>query len=180
MLRLWIETSACFPGTYASLGSGDYPVHGLPRRLMNERCGECHGREIQDKQGKRFVLFFPHGGSIERRGTSVNLSHPERSRILLAPLAKAAGGEGRCKGTVFADTNDPLYLRMLGAVQEAADRLAREKRFDMPGFRPNKYYIREMQRFGFLPRDLQPSDPIDVYAVDRAYWDSFLYTTTDK
>ena len=49
------------------------------------------------------------------------------------------------------------------------------KRFDMPGFRPNEHYIREMRRFGFLPKDLKPDDPIDVYAVDRLYWESFNY-----
>jgi hypothetical protein len=37
-----------------------------------------------------------------------------------------------------------------------------------------------MQRFGFLPADLGPEDPIDVYAVDRAYWDSFDYQPTTQ
>jgi hypothetical protein len=49
------------------------------------------------------------------------------------------------------------------------------KRFDMPGFRPNEHYIREMQRFGFLPKNLAPDAPIDIYATDRAYWDSFTH-----
>ena len=175
MLRLWIETSACYPGTYASLGCGDYPVHGLPARPMHERCGKCHGREIQERGQKRFVLSFPHGGALHHRGTAVNLSHPEKSRMLRAPLAKSAGGEGRCKDVVFEDTSDPLYVRMLSAIRKAAEKLEAEKRFDMDGFRPNKYYIREMQRFGFLPKDLKADDPIDVYAVDRAYWDSFIH-----
>ena len=52
------------------------------------------------------------------------------------------------------------------------------KRFDMPGFRPNEHYIREMQRFGILPKDLKPTDPVDPYAIDRAYWDSFDYHPT--
>ena len=30
-----------------------------------------------------------------------------------------------------------------------------------------------MQRFGILPRDLKPEDPIDVYATDRLHWESF-------
>jgi hypothetical protein len=58
----------------------------------------------------------------------------------------------------------------LGATQ-----LAERKGFDMPGFRPNKYYIREMQRFGFLPKDLGPNDPVDPYATDEAYWQSFWW-----
>lgn len=52
---------------------------------------------------------------------------------------------------------------------------SRCQRFDMPGFRPNKHYIREMKRFGILPQDLGPTDPIDVHAVDKAYWDSFYF-----
>ena len=36
-----------------------------------------------------------------------------------------------------------------------------------------EHYTREMQRFGILPRDLKPTDPVDPYATDRAYWDSF-------
>ena len=49
------------------------------------------------------------------------------------------------------------------------------KRFDMPGFRPGPEYIREMQRFGILPRAIEHDTPIDVYAVDRAYWKSLWY-----
>jgi hypothetical protein len=45
----------------------------------------------------------------------------------------------------------------------------------MPGFRPNKYYLREMKRFGILPPDLAPDDPVDPYATDRRYWQSFWY-----
>jgi len=58
--------------------------------------------------------------------------------------------------------------------------LAEQKRFDMPGFRPNRHYIREMQRFGFLPQTLGADEPIDVYATDRAYWQSFWYNPTES
>ena len=40
------------------------------------------------------------------------------------------------------------------AIQDASNRLVRKKRFDMPGFRPNRFYISEMQHFGVLPREL--------------------------
>jgi hypothetical protein len=81
---------------------------------------------------------------------------------------------------LFKDKNDPLYQQTLAAIRGAHDRLQEGKRFDMPGFRPNEHYIREMQRFGFLPADLRPEDPVDCYAVDRAYWDSFTATAEDK
>jgi len=173
MIRLWIETSACYPGTYASLGCGHYPPY-LPYGQMMNRCGSCHVHEVNDPKGKRKVLHFAGGWGSQLEPLS-NLSRPEKSYLLLAPLAKEAGGLALCKETVFANTDDPLYQQILASVRDAHNRLQQGKRFDMPGFRPNQHYIREMQRFGFLPQDLGPGDPIDVYAVDRAYWDSFNY-----
>jgi hypothetical protein len=158
MVRLWLDTSATYPGTYAALGCGDYPVH-LPIEPMMHRCGRCHEEHL-----KRHELE-----------TYCNLTRPEKSLVLRAPLAKEAGGLALCKEVVFTNTDHRLYQEMLDALRDAHARLEQGKRFDMPGFRPNEHYIREMQRFGFLPKDLKPDDPIDVYAVDRAYWDSFQY-----
>jgi hypothetical protein len=172
-VRMWIETSATYPGTYAALGCGSYPV--FPRAGMGdlkERCGSCHGREVNDQRGKRYVLAFP-GDNGDRYERAFNLSRPEKSYALLAPLAKESGGLGLCGEAVFKNTDDPLYQATLAALRDAHNRLTAGKRFDMPGFRPNEHYIREMQRFGFLPKDLKSTDPIDCYAVDRAYWNSF-------
>ncbi len=58
-------------------------------------------------------------------------------------------------------------------------RLEEIRRFDMPGFRPDPAYIREMQNYGALPLDLGPDDPIDAYATDRAYWKSLWYRPPD-
>ena len=115
-----------------------------------------------------------------------NLSRPEKSLILLAPLATDAGGYNICKqrnddGTfgrtvaVFADANDPDYQKILALCQEGKRHLEQIKRFDMPGFRPAKTYIREMKRYGLLPRDLPENALIDVYAADRAYWRSLWW-----
>jgi hypothetical protein len=170
-VRLWIETSATYPGTYASLGCGSYPVFA-PVAQLRDHCGACHTRDAADPRAKRDTLAFP-GVPGERAERAFNLSRPEKSYALLAPLAKEAGGLGLCKQAVFKDTADPVYQATLAAVRDAHNRLLAGKRFDMPGFRPNEHYIREMQRFGFLSKDLKPSDRIDSYAVDRAYWDSF-------
>jgi len=173
VVRLWLETSACYPGTYAALGCGFYPVH-LPYGPMMQKCGGCHAREIEDDKGKRTVFHFAGGwgGRIEPLS---NLSRPDKSYLLRAPLAREAGGMGLCTEIVFENTDDPLYRALLASIRDAHARLEEGKRFDMPGFRPNEHYVREMQRFGFLPSDLKPDEPIDVYAVDRAYWDSFEY-----
>jgi hypothetical protein len=171
IIRLWIDTSATYPGTYAALGCGSYPVaiSGMGR------CTVCHVRDSVDRRGKP-IKIIQFGKFLPREYEPVcNLSHPEKSRVLRAPLAKEAGGLGICSKIVFANTQDPLYQKTLAALQAAHDRLMEGKRFDMPGFRPNKDYIREMQRFGFLPKTLGADEPVDPYAVDRAYWDSFLH-----
>lgn len=173
LVRLWIETSATYPGTYAALGCGSYPAH-LPYGPLHERCAKCHGREVSDRFGKRVVLDFPRAWG-ERAEPVANLSRPEKSYVLLAPLAKEAGGLQLCKEPVFRSTDDPLYRQTLAAIRDAHERLMTGKRFDMPGFRPNEHYLREMQRFGFLPKDLKPTDPVDGYSVDRAYWNSFYF-----
>lgn len=178
MLRLWIDTSACYPGTYASLGCGSYyapiPWH---HKMMADRCAECHQYDSKDKKNNPIKVwrFGKRGGISTTRGVSYNISRPEKSFILRAPLAKEAGGLGLCGETVFESKDDPMYQFMLQAIQKAHDQLMTGKRFDMEGFRPNEHYVREMQRFGFIPEDLKPTDPIDPYAVDKAYWNSFYF-----
>jgi len=173
MVRLWIETSATYPGTYAALGCGFYHP-GLPYHEMSQRCAQCHQHDAKDHRGKPIKVFAFGDQPLPFEGTC-NLSRPEMSPMLRAPLAKSAGGLELCRQTVFADTKDPVYQKILQAVQVSHQHLLAGKRFDMPGFRPNEHYIREMQRFGILPKALNPQDPIDVYQVDRAYWDSFRY-----
>ena len=54
-----------------------------------------------------------------------------------------------------------MYRYILANLYKMRVRLTNEvKRFDMPDFRPRDEYIREMQRFGFLPKDRGPDDPI--------------------
>ena len=76
----------------------------------------------------------------------------------------------------FADTTDEDYARLLLAVQDTGRRLEEVKRFDMPGFRPRRGYIREMQHYGIIAEDLTEDTPIDYYAADRAYWASLWHT----
>jgi len=112
-----------------------------------------------------------------------NLTRPEKSLILLAPLSSEAGGYGLCRRrgkpeetvTVFADANDADYQKILALCSAGKKHLERIKRFDMPGFRPLPSYVREMKRYGILPKDLAADADIDVYATDRAYWQSLWY-----
>lgn len=50
--------------------------------------------------------------------------------------------------------------------------------FGVPGFRPNKHYMREMKRFGILPDNyggIARGRTVDGYAIDQAYWRSLWW-----
>ena len=99
--------------------------------------------------------------------------------IVRAPLSRAASGLGLCESPVFETLDDPDYRTILGKITKASQQHQQEKRFDMEGFRPNDHYTIQMQRFGILPPDLAPDEPIDVYATDEAYWRTFWYRAAE-
>jgi hypothetical protein len=206
MLRLWIESGAAYPGTYASLGCGmignyaenqqlhtgeDWPSVRAAGEVMEKRCAACHrtpGRLLpQNLADERGVSFWEPSLDDPRLLTSrhivFNLSRPEKSLILLAPLAESAGGWGLCRDpktrerrTVFADTTDPGYQALLGLCAAGKEALSQgTRRFDMPGFQPRADWVREMKRYGILPADLAATAPIDCYATEQKYWQSLWY-----
>jgi hypothetical protein len=135
--------------------------------------------KFTDLQRIRGSIGYYKSGNARPPQSLCNLTRPEKSLLLRAPLDEQSGGLGLCDPAVFADSDDPDYRAVLAAIQEAAARHQQTKRFDMPGFRPNVYYVRMMQRYGVLPPVLSSEAPIDVYATDRAYWDSFRYNPGD-
>ena len=211
MIRYWIESAAPYPGTYAALGTG--MIGGFPKSVLDKRdrkwpssiaaaeaiqrrCTGCHDKSLPMPKyisdNLDLVLSNPDFDDIRirlSRHYMFNLSRPEKSLILLAPLATEAGGYALCKQrpdngrigetvTVFADTNDQDYQKILAMCRDGKRRLKQIKRFDMPGFRPTPGYVREMKRYGILPNDLPEGAPIDVYATDRAYWRSLWWQPT--
>jgi len=232
MVKLWIDASATFPGTYAALASGmigsyaslqygtrpktnylDWPGLGRAKEAMDRRCASCHtgDRKLPASPADDLGLALHHqsyGGAKEcfgdppwvkaygdgslrpgslkwmKKFTDVrlqfsrhiiyNLSRPEKSLQLLAPLAKSAGGHGLC-GDIFTSTDDPDYQKLMAGIQEAKAYLDSIGRFNLPNFRPEPEYVREMKRYGVLPSSYQTGDPLDVYDVDRRYWQSLWY-----
>ena len=230
-IRLWIESGAPYPGTYAALGSGMVGV-SADGGVLSRRCAGCHAA---DRGRRKSPVRFK-----TPRDLLYNLSEPARSPLLLAPLAKSAGGWGLCQGesvvtviepgrgavtkrragprdpfapkppteslvakgkkgrkpapgspepavrteklaVVFRTTDDADYRKLLSNVERARQQLEKVTRFDMPNFRPNVHYVREMKRFGFLPPDADPARKlIDVYRTDRAYWESFWHRPEGK
>ncbi len=172
-IRLWIDSGAPYPGTYASLGTG--MVRFTPDTdVLRRRCASCHGPKNKGKPPKDARI-------PGHKELHANLTRPEKSIILLAPLAKTAGGLQLCgKTPVFTDTNDPDYGRLLAGVEKAKAHLDKTRRFDMPEFRPNGHYVREMQRYGILGEDHDPQSPCDIYAVDERYWRSFWHRPNSR
>jgi cytochrome c553 len=198
MVRLWIESGAAYPGTYAALGSGMIGAYGenqLSRpdtawppvqasgAALARRCGSCHGKDkplpLTPSDDQKLPPWNPLQARDPRRQFSrhvlYNLTRPEMSPLLLAALARAGGGWGLCRGAAFSAPTDPDYGLILAGIREAAGKLAEMKRFDMPGFVPRVDWVREMKRFGVLPAAHDPAAPVDYYAAERRYWESLWY-----
>ncbi len=137
----WIETNVPYYGTYQHTrpgrpGSRD-TVAGETwfndvNRVYKSKCAPCHGRD-----------FFK--GRSGYHMTWINLTHPEWSRVLAAPLAKSAGGLQLCKAkggkqpVTFSNKSDPSYQTMLKAIQAGKKALYANPRMDMPGAKPRPY-----------------------------------------
>ena len=209
MVRLWIDSGAAYPGTYAALGTGmiggfeivdrsirldrsdtEWPSMKASMATIERRCSGCHVEsKALPRSPSEIVGPGSWGGAFKGSGPWIdlkpddvrrsfsrhlfyNLTRPEKSLLLVAPLSKAAGGLELCSEPIFKSTDDPDYRTILTALGDTRAELERIKRFDMPGFRPRPEYVVRMQRYGILPADLPDDAPIDVYATDRAYWDS--------
>jgi len=203
MLRLWIDVGAPYPGTYAALGSGaiggyaqnqlvnvdtDWPTTRAGAEVIGRRCAGCHQQEtalpraLSDELGISFWRFSIDDPRLKfSRHIVFNLSQPEQSLLLLAPLAPAGGGLGLCRDAagqpagVFAGTSDPDYQTLLQMAAAGRTELERIRRFDMPGFLPRPQYLRELRRYGILPPDHPDDAAVDPYELDRRYWESQWY-----
>jgi hypothetical protein len=209
-VRYWIESGAAYPGTYAALGGGaiggyyqntqlvnndtQWPESIKASKLINKRCTSCHKDNLRipntltDENEVSFWRPDWDDPKLNRvRHVVFNLSEPEHSLMLMAPLSLKEGGYGSCREIltdgsygdpveIFKNKKDPSYQAILAMIQAGKKRLEEVTRFDMPHFKPHPAYFRELKRYGILPADFdQESDPYDVYELDRLYWDSFIY-----
>ena len=213
LVRYWINSAAVWPGTYAALGCGmiggyvensqvntDEHLQTIQAgtRVIDRRCMSCHsqeGRQLPRNMSDEGNISFwmPNLGDPRikySRHIVFNLSRPEKSLLLLAPLAKSAGGWAtepppanlknatNCPA-VFASTADPDYQTLLNAIRTGQAMLNEMTRFNMPNFQPRLAYLREMKRYGILPPDFNPTNQtVNVYDLDRRYWESLWYHPT--
>lgn len=206
-IRLWLDTGATYPGTYAALGTGmvggyaegkldrsdtHWPSVVAAKSVLERRCAQCHSGQLRLPDSPSDDLDMPPWKVIDgdprlrfSRHVLYNLTRPEKSLLLLAPLSAVAGGYGCCRPiesgasggetrAVFVDQTDSDYAALLAAVQATRQRLNAIQRFDMPGFSPHEAYLREMTRFG-IATDEVVGDAVDIYETDRAYWRSLWW-----
>ena len=189
-VRLWIEASAYFASTHASYNYSECAVSearldnaevkiGQPLAgIVYNRCLWCH--DSAATMGKR-VRNRGRMNISKHCWNLYNLSYPEKSMMLLAPLPKTEGGYGWCKDyygqdAVFRNKKDPDYQAILRTIQAAKERQEKLGRYDMPGWKPNEHYVRWMKKFGVLPESFDlAKDPIGPHEVDKAYWQSLWH-----
>ena len=121
-LRLvnWVDANGVYYDRYESAYPDRHIFTGSTLKTMasvfERRCASCHGRG--DTKFDSWAL-------------SLNRRELRQSRMLAAPLASAAGGWGRCDGTVFADANDPDYRALLAALGGLSKTLRQHPREDL-------------------------------------------------
>ncbi|MDO5310140.1 MAG: hypothetical protein Q4G03_11715 [Planctomycetia bacterium] len=193
-----------------------WPETKAMHEAITRRCDTCHTPIDQEKGFGRYDLytdnysprnpheatdsFIPHdlaqANGRYSRFEIFDLSYPEMSKVLRAPLARDAGGLGKCQAAsgqvVFADVNDPDYQTILSALQRGRRYIIEEDNRpemlvpsenngpDCPQrYVPRWAYLREMIRYGLLPVDCDPNATYDPYQLDRIYWESLWYRPND-
>ena len=205
LVRLWIETGATYPGTYAGLGTGmvggysgtdndrsdlQWPEIQALQKTLQDNCTSCHTLErnmqlplspSEEIDNPPWIPLRPN--DVRRkfaRHLLYNLTNPEKSTLLLGPLAKSAGGYESCGSAVLTGKYDPRYQAILSGIVRTKRHLDEIKRFDMPGFVPRPEYIREMKRFGIIPVEQNPIEVVDAYDLDQKYWTSLWHVPMKK
>jgi len=149
-LVTWIDANGVYYDRYESEYFDHRRIFSRPVRqelgkIFQRRCARCHGSD--DGQHDTWWL------SVSRRDVRL-------SRALAAPLSVAAGGWGRCQGTVFADASDADYqalLAILTALRTMLDEHPREDLLSLRGTDAERQLVE-------LPSPPKPADP----AADEA------------
>ncbi len=216
MIRNWAYVQCQDSGTYGSFGMRSQatcfpwmnprndryndrrgPNLTFDVTLIEERCDRCHYPGDRAKAPSKFAgRLWP---MADRSGHVWNVHDPDRALLVLAPLAKEAGGLGLCKARpagramrrvprgrrdellknaapapVFAGKDDPAYLQLLAISRSVSKQMLERRLYPVPDWRPTYHYLREMKHYGALPEsfDLE-RDEVDPFEVDEAYFRLF-------
>ena len=122
-LRLvtWIDANAPYHDGFINKRP-ETPPYDLPAdgqlaaklaAIHQKRCAGCH-----------------QPGEVTRLDW-IDLHQPEKSRFLAAPLAKDAGGTGKCGRVVYKDAGDPDYQTVHSLVRKAVETARARPRRDV-------------------------------------------------
>ncbi len=216
VLKMWSFLHATYSGTYGSFGmAGDgtgmpfsrpedsdhavnQPHITLDLEVFERRCVSCH--EPGGKQPKAHRTYVGRLWPMRRETSDYyNIEDPEKSLILLAPLAKEAGGLALCRDRmaataqkktarpidlekiegdphpIFTSKEDPDYQTLVAQVESISRQMHEKRVFPLDDFRPTADLLREYQRYGALPHDfdIYNDEVPDVFALDEAYYQLF-------
>ncbi|MEX0320815.1 MAG: hypothetical protein AB3N63_01570 [Puniceicoccaceae bacterium] len=145
---------------WESMGSSKQSTKGWAQndlqKMFDRRCADCHERDALNQSWfipARMKVYSDHWGDkaltshgigtkwrlVQKLGPEyrINLTNPDHSLFLQAPLSARAGGVGLCRESdgspVFENKEDPDYIKSLAAIQVGADRLKAFPRIDMVG-----------------------------------------------
>ncbi len=120
-LVTWIDANAPYHDGFVDKRP-EVPPYGLPNdRKLLESIAAVHGRRCA----------ACHKPEQITRADWIDLRRPERSLMLVAPLAKRAGGTGKCSRPVYSDRSDPDYRKVRQLVEAAVTRAWQYPRRDL-------------------------------------------------
>ena len=143
MVRLWIDCGAPYAGTYAALGTGMARME-VPKETYQARCASCHTDAI--KNVHEDLLF--------------NLSSPKNSLALLAPLARQAGGYGKCGTSSNANSAAADAFSRYGRSGLSTNPRGRGKREEAVGYDQAVRHARLPAESALRPRDAALRHPV--------------------
>jgi hypothetical protein len=119
-LAMWIDSNSVYYGWYRESWPNrrifTEPFRKPLEAVFARRCAACHAGDA----GRRRIRF-----------PAIRPSAPERSRALLAPLSKTAGGWGACGDDVFRNREDPDFRALSGGFRALGAALRNRPRRDL-------------------------------------------------
>jgi hypothetical protein len=127
---LWIDSNVPFYSHYRQISPTELEPEARAHlaSIWGQRCASCHAEPGRSDtlSGLNIYHTWVHTGprpgewgvaESGMRARHLNLTHPEHSATLQAPLAEIDGGWGLCRhedgSPVFESRNDPDYMDML-------------------------------------------------------------------
>ena len=155
--------------------------------VFKENCASCHkgekrlpdriSRDREERLNWHFAFYEkPDSPRVRLSSEAVfNLTFPENSAVLCAPLDAKAGGRAGKGGhpAIFKSRADPRYQTVLKAVQKAKNFVdSKNPRYDSPNYKPRGAYLRAMKRYGIIGGE--NSENFSAFECDKKYWDAAI------